>query len=83
MRKFIIDTHERESAKNSFEIKKINGWTEAYKDCQGDLSYTDGYLSGFEDGYTSAIIDVKRYLKQLIKDKNDVKISELINNIVI
>ena len=79
MNKFIIDSHQKESVKNHFEIQENNGWVEAYKDCPGKQAYTDGVITGLNNGYAEAVWDIKKYLKQLVDENPDVKVSKVID----
>lgn len=79
MNKFIIDSHQKESVKNQFEIQENNGWVEAYKDCPGKQAYTDGVITGLNNGYADAVWDIKKYLKQLVDENPDVKVSKVID----
>ena len=79
MNKFIIDSHQKESVKNQFDIQENNGWVEAYKDCPGKQAYTDGVITGLNNGYAEAVWDIKKYLKQLVDENSDVKVSKVID----
>jgi hypothetical protein len=79
MNKFIIDSHQKESVKNHFDIQENNGWVEAYKDCPGKQAYTDGVITGLNNGYAEAVWDIKKYLKQLVDENPDVKVSKVID----
>lgn len=79
MNKFIIDSHQKESVKNQFDIQENNGWVEAYKDCPGKQAYTDGVITGLNNGYAEAVWDIKKYLKQLVDENPDVKVSKVID----
>ena len=79
MNKFIIYSHQKESVKNQFDIQENNGWVEAYKDCPGKQAYTDGVITGLNNGYAEAVWDIKKYLKQLVDENPDVKVSKVID----
>ena len=79
MNKFVIDSHQNESVKNQFDIQENNGWVEAYKDCPGKQAYTDGVITGLNNGYAEAVWDIKKYLKQLVDENPDVKVSKVID----
>ena len=79
MNKFIIDSHQKESVKNQFDIQENNGWVEAYKDCPGKQAYTDGVITGLNNGYAEAVWDIKKYLNQLVDENPDVKVSKVID----
>ena len=79
MNNFIIDLHQKKSVKNEFDIQENNGWTEAYKDCPGKQAYTDGVITGLNNGYAEAVWDIKKYLKQLVDENPDVKVSKVID----
>ena len=79
MKKFIINSHQKESVKNQFDIQENNGWVEAYKDCPGKQAYTDGVITGLNNGYAEAVWDIKKYLKQLVDENPDVKVSKVID----
>ena len=79
MNKFVIDSHKKESVKNQFDIQENNGWVEAYKDCPGKQAYTDGVITGLNNGYAEAVWDIKKYLKQLVDENPDVKVSKVID----
>ena len=79
MNKFIINSHQKESVKNHFDIQENNGWVEAYKDCPGKQAYTDGVITGLNNGYAEAVWDIKKYLKQLVDENPDVKVSKVID----
>ena len=79
MNNFIIDLHQKESVKNQFDIQENNGWAEAYKDCPGKQAYTDGVITGLNNGYAAAVCDIKKYLKQLVNENPDVKVSNVID----
>jgi hypothetical protein len=79
MNKFIINSHQKESVKNQFDIQENNGWVEAYKDCPGKQAYTDGVITGLNNGYAEAVWDIKKYLKQLVDENPDVKVSKVID----
>ena len=79
MNSFIIDLHQKKSVKNEFDIQENNGWTEAYKDCPGKQAYTDGVITGLNNGYAEAVWDIKKYLKQLVDENPDVKVSKVID----
>jgi hypothetical protein len=79
MNKFIIDSHQKESVKNQFDIQENNGWVEAYKYCPGKQAYTDGVITGLNNGYAEAVWDIKKYLKQLVDENPDVKVSKVID----
>lgn len=79
MNKFIIDSHQKESVKNQFDIQENNGWVEAYKDCPGKQAYTDGVITGLNNGYAEAVWDIKKYLKQLVDENPDVNVSKVID----
>ena len=79
MNKFIIDSHQKESVKNQFDNQENNGWVEAYKDCPGKQAYTDGVITGLNNGYAEAVYDIKKYLKQLVDENPDVKVSKVID----
>lgn len=79
MNKFIIDSHQKESVKNQFDIQENNGWVEAYKDCPGKQAYTDGVITGLNNGYAEAVWDIKKYLKQLVDENPNVKVSKVID----
>ena len=72
MNKFVIDSHQKESVKNQFDIQENNGWVEAYKDCPGKQAYAEGVIVGLNDGYVEAVCDIKKYLKQLVDENPDV-----------
>lgn len=79
MNKFIINSHQKESVKNQFDIQENNGWVEAYKDCPGKQAYTDGVITGLNNGYAEAVWDIKKYLKQLVDENPNVKVSKVID----
>ena len=79
MKKFIIDLHQKESVKNQFSIQENNGWVEAYKECPGNQAYTEGVITGLNNGYAEAVWDIKKYLKQLVDENPDVKVSKVID----
>ena len=79
MNNFIIDLHQKKSVKNEFDIQENNGWAEAYKDCPGKQAYTDGVITGLNNGYAAAVCDIKKYLKQLVNENPDVKVSNVID----
>ena len=79
MNKFIINSHQKESVKNQFDVQENNGWIEAYKDCPGKQAYTDGVITGLNNGYVAAVYDIKKYLKQLVDENPDVKVSNVID----
>ena len=79
MKKFIIDLHQKESVKNQFSIQENNGWVEAYKECPGNQAYTEGVITGLNNGYAAAVCDIKKYLKQLVNENPDVKVSKAID----
>ena len=79
MNKFIIDSHQKESVKNQFYIQENNGWVEAYKECPGNQAYTEGVITGLNNGYAVAVCDIKKYLKQLVNENPDVKVSNVID----
>ena len=79
MNKFIINPHQKESVKNQFDIQENNGWVEAYKDCPGKQAYTDGVITGLNNGYAEAVWDIKKYMYQLVDENPDVKVSNVID----
>ena len=79
MNKFIINSHQKESVKNQFDVQENNGGVEAYKDCPGKQAYTDGVITGLKNGYAAAVCDIKKYLKQLVDENPDVKVSNMID----
>lgn len=79
MNKFIINSHQKESVKNHFDIQENNGWVEAYKDCPGKQAYTDGVITGLNNGYAEAVWDIKKYLKKLVDENPNVKVSKVID----
>ena len=79
MNNFIIDLHQKKSVKNQFDIQENNGWTEAYKDYPGKQAYTDGVITGLNNDYAEAVYDIKKYLKQLVDENPDVKVSKVID----
>ena len=79
MNNFIIDLHQKESVKNQFSIQENNGWVEAYKECPGNQAYTEGVITGLNNGYAAAVCDIKKYLKQLVNENPDVKVSNVID----
>ena len=79
MKKFIIDLHQKESVKNQFSIQENNGWVEAYKDCTGKQAYTDGVITGLNNGYAEAVWDIKKYMKKIVDENPDIKVSKMID----
>ena len=79
MNNFIIDLLQKKSVKNQFDIQENNGWTEAYKDCPGKQAYTDGVITGLNNGYVEAICDIKKYMKKIVDENPDVKVSNVID----
>ena len=79
LNKFIIDLHQKESVKNQFSIQENNGWVEAYKECPGNQAYTEGVITGLNNGYVEAICDIKKYMKQIVDENPDIKVSKMID----
>ena len=79
MNKFIINSHQKESVKNQFDIQENNGWVEAYKDCPGKQAYAEGVIAGLNNGYVEAICDIKKYMKTIVDENPDIKVSKMID----
>ena len=79
MNNFIIDLLQKKSVKNQFDIQENNGGVEAYKECPGNQAYTEGVITGLNNGYVEAICDIKKYMKKIVDENPDVKVSNVID----
>lgn len=82
MKKFVIDSRQRESVHRQVDIQEKNRWMDAYRDIPGSQAYLDGIYTGVNNGYADCIHDIKKYLKSLVDEKPEIKLSNVIDLIV-
>ena len=47
--------------------------------CPGKQAYTEGVITGLNNGYVEAICDIKKYMKQIVDENPDIKVSKMID----
>ena len=81
MKNFVIDEQLEKSARIQIESYTSCGIDHMFCGYRGDEAFIEGSSHGYYDGYRAAIDQLVLFLKQVVNEKPDIKVTEILKNI--